>query len=248
MSLPSEPNHTAPASLKKGSTGWPVYGLQQGLNTLGAKLAADGDFGNLTEKAVREFQRDQGLAKDGVAGPATQSELCHRIVELVQVRGVPSGLGQSIMEGESGYWLGAVNWSVPGGVDCGVIQRRVFVPYSREALRNAFDPEEAVRWALGALKQRSEEFITQVGVRGRNDRKEYALRLAVLAHNWPWAADWLADGHQLSTTKQATWVPKGTKFKDGTPVRSYRDWAEFYALGGSHGPARMTRYVTEWPK
>jgi hypothetical protein len=235
--------------MRDGSIGWPVYGLQTGLNHAINGLSEDGVFGQATERAVKAFQKAHDLTADGIAGPATQARLCHGIVAKTTVTGVPSGLGRSIMEGESGYWLGAVNWSVPGGVDCGVVQRRVYgPPFSPQVLRDAFDPSLSLLWALHSLKNRSEEFYTQVGVRNRKDRKEYALRLAVLAHNWPWAADWLADGHELSTTKQATWVPNGTRFSDGVAVRSYRDWAEFYALGGPHGEARMTRYVEHWPR
>ena len=42
--------------VKKGSTGWAVTALQTMLNFLGADLDADGDFGVLTEKEVKEFQ------------------------------------------------------------------------------------------------------------------------------------------------------------------------------------------------
>ncbi len=42
--------------VKKGSKGWAVTALQAMLNFLGADLDADGDFGVLTEKEVKEFQ------------------------------------------------------------------------------------------------------------------------------------------------------------------------------------------------
>lgn len=36
----------------------------------------DGIFGNGTERAVRDYQSDNGLVSDGIAGPATFSSLC----------------------------------------------------------------------------------------------------------------------------------------------------------------------------
>ena len=45
--------------------------LQELLNQRGAGLAVDGRFGRLTEGAVRQFQRDNGLKEDGVCGVRT---------------------------------------------------------------------------------------------------------------------------------------------------------------------------------
>ncbi|MBO7670735.1 MAG: peptidoglycan-binding protein [Oscillospiraceae bacterium] len=55
--------------LRKGDTGPDVKGLQEALLLLGGKLpkyGADGDFGSETEAAVRAFQKQEGLAVDGV--------------------------------------------------------------------------------------------------------------------------------------------------------------------------------------
>ena len=51
--------------LRKGSTGPAVVKLQELLPKW-----IDGDFGTTTEALVREFQRSQGLAVDGVVGEA----------------------------------------------------------------------------------------------------------------------------------------------------------------------------------
>ena len=64
--------------LRKGSKGTAVKELQEILLGLGYDLGpcgADGIFGRCTDAAVRKFQRDRGLAVDGIAGPKTYGEL-----------------------------------------------------------------------------------------------------------------------------------------------------------------------------
>lgn len=61
--------------LRRGSRGPGVVALQRALTTLGTPLAADGDFGPLTEQAVRRFQSSAGLTVDGVVGPRTKAAL-----------------------------------------------------------------------------------------------------------------------------------------------------------------------------
>jgi len=57
-------------TLTRGSQGADVKALQEALH-----VAADGACGAATERAVRAFQREQGLAVDGVVGPATRVAL-----------------------------------------------------------------------------------------------------------------------------------------------------------------------------
>jgi hypothetical protein len=54
-----------------GSTGDCVREVQRLLNLWGASppLDIDGDFGSLTDAAVRQFQKDRGLDDDGIVGP-----------------------------------------------------------------------------------------------------------------------------------------------------------------------------------
>lgn len=61
--------------LRKGSKGEAVADLQRSLTALGYPLAADGDFGPATARAVRRFQADQALAADGITGPKTLAAL-----------------------------------------------------------------------------------------------------------------------------------------------------------------------------
>jgi N-acetylmuramoyl-L-alanine amidase len=63
-------------TLKNGSSGVQVTLLQKILNVkYGYKLVADGKFGNLTEVAVRDFQKRNKLMPDGVVGSLTIAKL-----------------------------------------------------------------------------------------------------------------------------------------------------------------------------
>ena len=71
------PSITYP-TIKKGSKGEYVTKAQTILHNLGYDLGSygiDGDFGKATEAAVKEFQGDHKLTKDGVIGPMTWEEL-----------------------------------------------------------------------------------------------------------------------------------------------------------------------------
>ncbi len=63
-------------TLRNGSTGQNVRNLQQKLKNLGFYSGSvDGDFGDGTESALRDFQRANGLTVDGIAGSRTLSAL-----------------------------------------------------------------------------------------------------------------------------------------------------------------------------
>lgn len=58
-------------SVRQGAEGVAVRELQTALNSTGANLGVDGDFGPRTRNAVRDFQRANNLTVDGVVGPNT---------------------------------------------------------------------------------------------------------------------------------------------------------------------------------
>ena len=115
--------------IRRGQQGDSVQQLQEMLTARGYDLgAADGVLGRRTEAAVRAFQRDQGIAVDGVVGPQTLGAL-----------GVPSGAstveraGQTQARQQAVRTTGAdpsvaaprANTPPPsGGVSAGSLQRQ----------------------------------------------------------------------------------------------------------------------------
>lgn len=94
-----------PGALRKGDKGDDVKALQQTLLALGYGLGAygpdrngvDGDFGSMTETAVKAFQAANGLTADGVAGAATMAALEKALGESYTV----TVTGLSKLEAES---------------------------------------------------------------------------------------------------------------------------------------------------
>jgi putative chitinase len=62
-------------TLRRGSEGHDVVILQNELIEAGLKVLADGDFGEITEEAVKTFQASNGLEADGVVGRGTWDAL-----------------------------------------------------------------------------------------------------------------------------------------------------------------------------
>lgn len=62
-------------TLRAGMSGSDVKWLQAAFNKLGASFSVTGYFGTATLAAVKDFQRRNGLAVDGVVGPATRAKL-----------------------------------------------------------------------------------------------------------------------------------------------------------------------------
>ena len=72
----SAPSAATPSVLKSGSKGSEVQDLQRMLKTLGFfNEEVTGNFGPVTEAAVKAYQQSRGLTADGVAGAATLQQI-----------------------------------------------------------------------------------------------------------------------------------------------------------------------------
>src|ERR1700755_2745113 len=77
--------------IRQGAKEHPVPTLQHLLRARGHTVTVDGEFGHRTDAAVRSFQREKGLAVDGIVGPLTWGKLIievRRGAEGDAVRGV----------------------------------------------------------------------------------------------------------------------------------------------------------------
>jgi len=82
--------------LARGARGSEVTELQKRLNMLGYVVGPiDGIFGSQTEKAVRLFQKEHGLAVDGIVGPQTVRELKRLTGQSVTAGGTSVGYKSS---------------------------------------------------------------------------------------------------------------------------------------------------------
>ena len=68
-------------SLRKGDEGQEVSRLQLKLGG----LSIDGQFGNKTELALKNYQHTNGLTSDGIAGPYTLSHMGNSVMPAVDL-------------------------------------------------------------------------------------------------------------------------------------------------------------------
>jgi Putative peptidoglycan binding domain len=211
-----------------------TYAIQKALiayNPL-LPLAADGVYGVATADRVVSFQKNRGILADGIAGPQTQRMIAVAMREISDPdQRVPRGVIDGLVQGESTGLVDAKNWQQLGGVDLSYVQRRVTYPVvSETAVRRAYDPPFQFAKVTEDFVADQAKYLAYPYVQSRVDKFEYAWRLAVLEHNWPYGAGQLAQGIGLSN-RTADWAPVGSCFEDGAPVVTYSDWAKFYSMG-----------------
>jgi hypothetical protein len=123
---PPPPPPAPPPGLRTGAEGPEVVALQTSLESLGFWLGgADGRYEHLTQQAVLAFQKANGLARDGIAGPQTLAALA--VAERPTPRVVADGLEidlerQLLLVVRGGQVLHALNtstgrsgWRTPAG-------------------------------------------------------------------------------------------------------------------------------------
>jgi peptidoglycan hydrolase-like protein with peptidoglycan-binding domain len=213
---------TTKSTLRRGDTHLGVWSLQRALNVVypEARMVTDGAFGQNTEMWAKRYQADVKIYVDGIVGPQTQN----RMVRSMIVRGeygskLPRGLLEGQISLESAGIFTALNASVAGGVDLGLVQMRVYgPPYDAERVRHAMDPFKAISDSAEDLYQRAETYRTRHPSCPFN-----RWELAVLHHNWPVAAGQYAkNGRLTSPNNIATWAPAAL----GT--MTWEEWCFFY--------------------
>jgi Putative peptidoglycan binding domain len=212
-------------------------------------LGVDGNFGARTEAAVKNFQDDHSLVVDGIAGVLTQRAVirCACSVPQKQQR-LPSGMLMSIASNESGFAVAAYTAHPDGsGFDLGPFQRSFEGPGTQSAYSFAYSAEAMGGQTAERLRERRDHYGNPWPVdswyvdhlaEGRHGR--FAWQLAVLAHNWPEAADnlfRLGSVHEdpRDDLSPAAWIEKAT----GGRLKNAREWVCAYI-------ERSTVYV-QWP-
>lgn len=232
-----------------GDQGAGVFAIQKALNATtekpANKVATDHYFERKTREAVERFQWKKNIGADGVFGARTSAAMVLALIPKVDVQ-TPNGLLRGLIEGESGNLIGAVNWSVAGGVDCSYTQRRVYeADYDDLAVvQRAWNPLYQMRLFSNRVVERFEVFRKGSAV----NTDEYAWRLAVLNHNYPYAAQQYAAGKWPNTYANSPqqWVKNvGAKFPTGFPIETPHDWCRHYSLGAPEhdDPGTMTKYA-----
>ena len=175
--------------VSKGTFGSAAKAVQQLLIDAGVSLrgGADGEFGRVSEAALKEYQKDHGLDQTGVADEATLLALTGSVVavptEYAQLVGLrPGALGDSVAALQRR--LLDIGITVRGGVD------GVFGPATAQALK-AFqdqrglektaivDEVTAIALSKDSSKEESYGSTTGYGVYGEGGSRVLSLQTAL---------------------------------------------------------------------
>lgn len=198
----------APATLRRGDTGPAVAALQRRLHALGYWLGARNDsYGLLTEQAVTAFQKVEGLARDGIAGPNTLAALENASRPTTTAKGnlVEIDKARQVLFVVRG---GAVAWTL--NVSTGT--ERPYQVDGRTELADTPPGHWTVDWvvdgvdvgALGALYRPRYFHTDGIAVHGYHSVPPYpashgCVRVTEAAMDWVWA-------EKLMPLGSAVWV------------------------------------------
>jgi len=238
MSWQPTPNYRY--ATKEGMSGVEVWALQINLTEIGYPLAFDGIFGPATDAAVKRFQQDQGLVVDGIAGVMTQRGIILKAATPASSKyTLPMGLLKSIASNESGFVLAAYSpHPSDGGFDFGPYQLAFPPAEMNETIYQSACDSRVMAIHVGSDAR---QFKNQFRQAPKVDSDKYAWQLAVLYHNWPFAAHNLANigsiypNAAMDDVPQA-WIVSASGGRLATP----RQWVDHYI-------AASTVFVTSWP-
>jgi peptidoglycan hydrolase-like protein with peptidoglycan-binding domain len=102
ISIPLQAVSKGLKTIRYGEQGVNVRALQEALLKTGANIAVDGDFGPGTLRAVKDFQRKEGLTPDGVVGPQVADKLLAKLGVAPQGESrAPVVAGSEVIAGSS---------------------------------------------------------------------------------------------------------------------------------------------------
>jgi hypothetical protein len=205
---------------------------------LNLDLTVDGDFGDKTFEAVKSWQEKYNLDPvDGIAGPDTQRSI---VVQLsrpaTRLHNLPAGILKSIVSNESGFILAAAGpHSGDSGWDVGAFMRSSgATPPNTNQTRSFFNVKKSAEWTANHLATTKSELGVPVDSRylseiGKGNKEEFAWMLAILAHNWPYAADNIARwGHIFVDADDDDFPANWIVIASGGRLSTPRQWVTSY--------------------
>ncbi|AGA74244.1 peptidoglycan-binding protein [Pseudomonas plecoglossicida] len=152
-------------TLRHGDRSQAVRDLQRKLIDRGAKISADGVYGDATEAAVRTYQHRAGLVADGIAGPKTLASLqgadCAHLLKNSDMVRAADRLGVPLA---AVYALNEVESKGRGFLDNGkpVILYERHIMYVRlQKIRRLCDDQDELERLTDQLQQRADELAKQ---------------------------------------------------------------------------------------
>lgn len=101
ISIPLQAVSKGLKTIGYGDQGANVRALQEALSKIGGSVSVDGDFGPGTLKAVKDFQRREGLNADGVVGPQVADKLLSKLGVEPQGNRVPARATTEVGAGDT---------------------------------------------------------------------------------------------------------------------------------------------------
>lgn len=215
-----------------------MVGVDVAVLQLNLDIHVDGDFGIKTERTVKDWQESHHLKPvDGIAGPDTfRSIVVQKSRLAAHKHNLPAGILKSIAFNESNFILGA---AAPHGGDAGwdvgaFMRSSGSAPPSANTTRSFFNVEKSSEWTANHLVTTKSHLGVPVDSKylkdiGENNKEEFAWQLAILAHNWPYAADNIADrGHIFNNPDQDDWPANWIIVASGGRLSTPRQWVTSY--------------------